>query len=101
MATVTSPIVCLVRQLANPAGLRTVLPMILVCAAPCHGQQTTPPADSSALYAQALAAEHGEGVSKDVIKASELYCEAARLGHAQAQFNLGWMYANGRGVARS
>ena len=38
--------------------------------------------------------------SKDLSKAAELYCEAARLGHTQAQFNLGWMYANGRGVAR-
>jgi len=27
-----------------------------------------------------------------------LYCEAARDGNAEAQFSLGWMYANGRGV---
>ncbi len=31
---------------------------------------------------------------------SPLYCEAARLGDAEAQFGLGWMYANGRGVPR-
>ncbi len=48
----------------------------------------------------ALAYEHGEGVARDAQKAAELYCEAARLGHIEAQFNLGWMYANGRGIAR-
>ena len=52
------------------------------------------------LVAQALAYEHGEGVPKDQIRAARLYCEAARNGEAEAQFNLGWMYANGRGVAR-
>lgn len=29
-----------------------------------------------------------------------LYCEAARLGDAEAQFQLGWIHANGRGVPR-
>lgn len=57
----------------------------------------TPPA----LVAQALAYEHGEGVPKDLRKAALLYCEAARDGDAEAMFSLGWMYANGRGVARS
>ena len=37
---------------------------------------------------------------KDQLKAAALYCDAARDGDAEAQFNLGWMYANGRGVAR-
>lgn len=54
----------------------------------------------SALVAQALALEHGEGVPKDQLRAVALYCEAARDGDAEAQFSLGWMYANGRGVAR-
>ena len=45
--------------------------------------------------------EHGEGVVKDAARAVLLYCEAARLGDATAQFSLGWMYANGRGVPRS
>lgn len=52
------------------------------------------------LTEQALAFEHGEGVPKDPIKAAELYCEAAKLGNADAQYNLGWMYANGRGLPR-
>lgn len=50
---------------------------------------------------QALALEHGEGVARDPVQAAALYCRSARLGDAQAQYNLGWMYANGRGVVRS
>lgn len=52
------------------------------------------------LRQEARAYEHGEGVSKDINKATRLYCEGARLGDAEAQFNLGWIYANGRGVER-
>lgn len=50
---------------------------------------------------QALALEHGEGVARDPVQAAALYCRSARLGDMQAQYNLGWMYANGRGVARN
>lgn len=44
--------------------------------------------------------EHGEGVTRNYDRAMRLYCAAARRGHVQAQYQLGWMYANGRGVAR-
>ena len=44
--------------------------------------------------------EHGEGVPKDRLFAVALYCRAARMGDAESQFNLGWMYAYGRGVER-
>lgn len=54
----------------------------------------------TALVAQALAYEHGEGVPRDQLRAASLYCAAARDGDAEGQFSLGWMYANGRGVAR-
>lgn len=53
------------------------------------------------LRTDARALEHGEGVVKDPLRAAELYCEGARRGDAEAQFSLGWMYANGRGVPRS
>jgi hypothetical protein len=53
------------------------------------------------LRSQALALENGEGVERDPVAAAKLYCEAARLGDAPSQFNLGWMYSNGRGVDRS
>lgn len=52
------------------------------------------------LTAQAVALEHGEGIAKDPMKAHDLYCDAARGGDAEAMYNLGWMYANGRGVPR-
>lgn len=44
--------------------------------------------------------EHGEGVPQDYGRALQLYCAAARRGHVMAQYQLGWLYANGRGVAR-
>jgi hypothetical protein len=49
--------------------------------------------------ARARAYEHGEGVPKDPKIAAALYCDAAVRGSAEAAFQLGWMYANGRGVA--
>lgn len=45
--------------------------------------------------------EHGEGIAQNYQRALQLYCAAARRGHAQAQYQLGWMYANARGVARN
>jgi hypothetical protein len=55
----------------------------------------------SRLGIEAIAYEHGEGVPRDPVLASVLYCKGARMGDALAQYNLGWMYANGRGVERS
>lgn len=52
------------------------------------------------LREQARQFEHGEGVPRDLERAIKLYCEGARLGDAEARFSLGWIYANGRGVAR-
>lgn len=56
---------------------------------------------ASKLRMDAIAYEHGEGVPRDPVLAAALYCRGARLGDAQAQYNLGWMYANGRGVERN
>jgi len=50
---------------------------------------------------EARAFEHGEGVPRDPVRAASLYCDGARYGDAEAQFSLGWMYANGRGLTRS
>ncbi len=57
--------------------------------------------DLELLKAEARSYEHGEGVTKDPLRAASLYCDGARYGDVEAQFNLGWMYANGRGVERS
>ncbi len=53
------------------------------------------------LRAEGLALENGEGVPRNAALAAKSYCKAARLGDAQSQFNLGWMYANGGGVERN
>ncbi len=50
--------------------------------------------------ALARAYEHGEGVTKDSLRAAAVYCDAARDWDPEAAFALGWMYANGRGLAR-
>ena len=52
------------------------------------------------LRKQAQAYEHGEAVDKNQELAAQLYCDASRHGDAEAQYSLGWMYANGRGVPR-
>jgi soluble lytic murein transglycosylase-like protein len=49
----------------------------------------------------ATAAEHGEGVERDLPRAAALYCRASRHGDAESQFALGWMLVNGRGVERN
>lgn len=59
-----------------------------------------PPRSAEAMRDLAIAYEHGEGVARDLQQARQLYCQSARLGDALAQYNLGWMYANGRGGAR-
>ena len=53
------------------------------------------------LTQQAARLEHGEGVPRNADGAVALYCMAARQGYHDAQYALGWMYANGRGVARN
>jgi soluble lytic murein transglycosylase-like protein len=42
--------------------------------------------------------ESGVGAPKDASKALRLYCKAAKKGDAEAQYQLGQMYAFGRGV---
>ncbi|MCB1740303.1 MAG: transglycosylase SLT domain-containing protein [Gammaproteobacteria bacterium] len=44
--------------------------------------------------------EHGEGVDKDLTLAIKLYCRAGWKGVMDAQYRLGWIYANGRGADR-
>lgn len=53
------------------------------------------------LIAMAVKYEHAEGRPRDYEKAVNLYCRAAKVGNADAQYALGWMYANGRGVGRN
>lgn len=78
--------------------------LALICAAiPAlsFGTETSPAnAQIAELRREAIALEHGDGVPRDGLHAADLYCQAARLGDASSTFDLGWMYANGRGVSR-
>lgn len=56
--------------------------------------------DVKAMLRLAQAYELGEGVEKNFPKSNFLYCSAAQLGDVQAQFKLGWIYANGRALSR-
>src|SRR5258708_38427131 len=78
----------LLRVTALMAFLWAVPPPVLAAATDPAGQ-----------FALALRYENAEGVPRDYHHALELYCEAARQGHADAAFNIGWIFLNGRGVA--
>lgn len=92
------------RQPRRLAWLALALGPAVAPMAPAAAPAADPPAENAliALWREeAEALEHGDGVPRDGARAAELYCKAARLGDPQSQFNLGWMYANGRGVERS
>lgn len=57
--------------------------------------------DPVALRLEARALEHGEGRPRDLPAAIDLYCQAAYAGDAEAAYNLGWIYTNGRGIDRN
>lgn len=76
------------------------LALLIACCASAPVLALEPEAAARSLLAEARSFEHGEGVRRDTARAAALYCQAAKLGDAEAQFNLAWMYANGRGVER-
>src|SRR5436309_6276295 len=61
--------------------------------------------DENALIAslrdEASRYETGNGIDKDGERAAALYCKAARLGDAESQFRLGWIYTSGIAVPRN
>lgn len=84
--------------------LRSVLlPLLCAAASPALAADSGPPENVliSVLRSEAADYEHGNGVERDGARAVALYCRAARLGDTESQFNLGWMYTNGRGVERN
>ena len=85
--------------------VRLLFPVVLVfvplMAHAFSGFSAPTSAELVILREEARAYEHGEGVSKDPQRAAALYCDGARFGDAEAQFELGWMHANGRGVERN
>jgi len=89
-----------------PSGWRAIAIAMTWVLAPMAVAQPLPaanddtPAQLAALRAEAAAYEYGEGVPKDTLLAYELYCRAAKKGDAEAQYDIGWMYLNGRGIGR-
>lgn len=53
---------------------------------------------SSMLVEMAFKFKNSEGSVRDYAEVAANYCRAARSGDADAQYALGWMYANGKGV---
>lgn len=53
---------------------------------------------NSMLVAMAFKFKNTEGSPRDYAEVAANYCRAAKFGDADAQYALGWMYANGRGV---
>jgi soluble lytic murein transglycosylase-like protein len=51
------------------------------------------------LVSLAFKGKSAQGV-RDYTEAAAVYCRAARDGDANAQYAMGWLYANGRGVAK-
>jgi hypothetical protein len=82
--------------------VRMVVCIAAGCASPALAQTTSANTELAALIREeASGYENGEGVARDPVRAAALYCKAARMGDAQAQYNLGWMHSSGRGIERS
>ncbi|HYN79405.1 MAG TPA: transglycosylase SLT domain-containing protein [Lamprocystis sp. (in: g-proteobacteria)] len=92
-------------------GLRTPLPCRLLIACLLAGPVLVSAADATFIKAYASGSkgqltewgrrfEHGEGIPKNLDNAIRLYCKAAAKGDTNAQYYLGWLYANGNGVRR-
>ncbi|SFC24241.1 Sel1 repeat-containing protein [Polaromonas sp. OV174] len=81
--------------------MTTYFPAVAAQGHGSEGESVVNDVQVSKLRLEALAYEHGEGVPRNPTLAATLYCQGARQGDAEAQYNLGWMYANGRGVERS
>ncbi len=76
--------------------------LVLLAALPLQAGVGDPSGEQAERWReQALALEHGEGVMQDSNAAIALYCKAALAGDIRARYNLGWIYANGRGVPRN
>ena len=89
-------------QIWRGVGALTIAALLWIAALPAYAQSGEEMVTriAAALRTEARTYEHGEGVARNAGRAVELYCEASRLGDAEAQFSLGWMYANGRGMPR-
>lgn len=88
------------RRLRKAWSVLAAVGVVLLRANAFADEATAESALVAAMREEAASYEHGDGVARNGQRAVALYCRAARLGDAASQFDLGWMYANGRGVPR-
>ncbi len=79
-------------------ALAASLPIAMVLPLPPRGAVV--PAMVERWRDEARRLEFGDGLPRDPARAATLYCQAARHGDAESQFNLAWMLTNPRGVER-
>lgn len=87
----------------RPLAVRCLLTLATLAgaaSAQAAGTAAVDAAQRQAWREQAQGLEHGEGVPRDTVGAIALYCRAALAGDAVSAYNLGWIYANGRGTPR-
>jgi soluble lytic murein transglycosylase-like protein len=77
--------------------LRLLLAIHLILSA-ALGYAAPDSATPASLRKQAVLYEQARGVKRDYSEAYKLYCRAALQGDAEANYALGWMVFNGRGV---
>ena len=78
---------------------RAALALAGTLAAIAHADATAQTAATRELVARAVAYEHGEGDER-IRSSPSRFIVRRRSGDPDAQFGLGWMYANGRGLPR-
>lgn len=78
--------------------IRTLMALLLMTMGQAHAVDAE---QRLAWREQAQRLEHGSGVKRDIDAAISLYCQAALAGDGRAAYNLGWIYAHARGVARN
>lgn len=84
----------------NLNRLATMALLLTFSAGPSAADQPTP-ANLAQIRQTAADFEHGRIVKQDFRQAFDMYCKAALQGDAESAYSIGFMYFNGRGVARS
>ena len=87
-----------VKQAVLVAAVLSVLGLAAVASPTTGGPLSAAPGEDLVALAQRY--ENGESVRRDYQRALWLYCQAAQVGNPRAFLNIGWMFLNGRGVAR-
>ncbi len=90
-------------HLGCPIAVRSLVVWLnlLTCTGLAAEEADIGTAPLTALRGEAMRYESGDATVRDAVRAAELYCDAARQGDAVSQFNLAWMYVDGRGVERN